>query len=142
VGAITQATTKSKMVTPSQSKTDLMGIGFDMERDGETVIVTLTIPQNIKNITGAEFRVGFDNTRLTYTEMETSSTLSNFDVKRTDYIKVGSISTDGSKNLNGGVEYKLKFKLLQSTESVLGLTTIIKSELVLPNGTQIESIIK
>jgi hypothetical protein len=55
---------------------------------------------------------------------------------------VGSISTDGSKNLNGGVEYKLKFKLLQSTESILGLTTIIKSELVLPNGTQIESIIK
>jgi hypothetical protein len=141
-GAVTQALSKTRRTTLSQSKSDLLEISFDMEKDNETVIVTLTVPQNTKNMTGAEFRVGFDNTRLIYDKMETSSSLSNFDVQRTEYVKVGSISTDGSKNLNGGVEYKLHFRLSQSIESILGLTTIIKSELVLPDGTQIESIIK
>jgi hypothetical protein len=140
-----QSTISSRMMSVRNSSTQKnasLEVDLDIEKTNENIIVTLCIPENNFNIIGSEFRIGFDNTRLIYDKMETSSSLSNFDVQRTEYVKVGSISTDGSKNLNGGVEYKLHFRLSQSIESILGLTTIIKSELVLPDGTQIESIIK
>ena len=45
-----------------------------------------------------------------------------------------SISTDGSQNLNGGVQYKIYFSPQQNFESTLGLLSVLKSELVKQNG--------
>jgi len=67
--------------------------------------------------------------------METTSNLNNFDVERSDYIKIGSISTDGSLNLNGGVEYKIYFTPQQTFESILGMISVTKAELVQKDGT-------
>ena len=63
------------------------------------------------------------------------SNLNNFDVERSDYIKIGSISTDGSLNLNGGVEYKIYFTPQQTFESILGMISVTKAELVQKDGT-------
>ena len=119
-----------------------MEVDLDIEKTNENIVVTLNIPENNLNIIGSEFRIRFDNERVSYDRIETTSNLNNFDVQRTDYIKLGSISTDGSLNLNGGVEYKLYFSPQQTFDSILGLVSVIKSELVTTNGIQIESIFK
>jgi hypothetical protein len=141
-GAVTQSTTKSQMVTLSQSKTDLLELNLDVELVDGNIIVTISVPQNTKNITGSELRIGYDNSKLTYDKMETNSTLSNFDAKRDTYIRIGSISTDGSKNLNGGIEYKVYFKTNQDLKSILGLVGLVKTELVIKDGTQVEVIVR
>jgi hypothetical protein len=117
-------------------------VDLDIEKTEEHIIVTLDLPENNFNLVGSEFRIGFDNTRVEYDRLETNSNLQNFDVQRTNYIKLGSISTDGSKNLNGGVEYRIYFSPQQTFDSILGLVSVIKSELVAKDGTLIESIIK
>ena len=68
--------------------------------------------------------------------------MNTFDAKRETYLKIGSISTDGSQNLNGGVQYKIYFKPLQTFESILGLVSIKKSEVVDKNANQIGVFIK
>ena len=58
------------------------------------------------------------------------------------YVKLGSISTDGSQNLNGGTEYKIYFKETNNLTSFLGLVSVLKSELVGKGGNQIGVIVK
>ena len=141
----TQTTSAARMMSVRNSSTQnntSLEVDLDIEKTNENIIVTLCIPENNFNIIGSEFRVGFDDTRVTYDKVETNSTLQNFNAERTNYIKFGSISTDGSQNLNGGVEYKIYFSPQQNFDSILGLVSILKSELVTNNGTIIESIIK
>jgi hypothetical protein len=139
----TNTTSKIMSVRKSISQNNtLMEVDLDIEKTNENIIVTLKLPENQQNIIGSEFRVGFDDTRVTYDKVETNSTLQNFNAERTNYIKFGSISTDGSQNLNGGVEYKIYFSPQQNFDSILGLVSILKSELVTNKGTIIESIIK
>jgi hypothetical protein len=141
-GAVTQAINKSPRIFLSQNKERLVNIIMDVELIENQIVVSLKIPENTQNVIGSEFRVAFDNQRISFDKVEGSSNLQNFDVKRTNYIKLGSISTDGSKNLNGGVEYKIYFSPQQNFNSILGLVSVIKSELVTIDGVQIESIFK
>jgi len=117
-------------------------VNLDIEKTEEHIVVTLDLPQNNFNLVGSEFRIGFDNTRLEYDKIETTTTMNTFDAKRETYLKIGSISTDGSMNLNGGVQYKIYFKQLQSLNSTLGLVSVKKSEVVDKNANQIGVIIK
>jgi len=131
-----------RMLSLSRSVDQQTNILLDVENNNG-IIVSLTLPQNTKNITGAQFRVMFDNTILTFDKIEYSNQqITNFDSQRTDYINLGSISTDGSQNLNGGMEYKVYFKTNQDLQSILGLVSIQKVELVSQEGIQIESIVK
>src|SRR6056300_357896 len=109
-------------------------VDLDIEKTEEHIIVTLDLPENNFNLVGSEFRIGFDNTRVEYDRLETNSTLNNFNVKRETYLKLGYISTDDSKNLNGGVEYRIYFSPQQTFDSILGLVSVIESELVTTNG--------
>ena len=141
----TQSTISSRMMSVRNSSTQKntsLEVDLDIEKTNENIVVTLCIPENNLNIIGSEFRIRFDNERVSYDRIETTSNLNNFDVERSDYIKLGSISTDGSLNLNGGVEYKIYFSLQQTFDSILGLISVTKSELVIKNGTIIESVIK
>lgn len=138
-------TTSARIMSVRNSSTQnntLLELDLDIEKTNENIIVTLCIPENNLNIVGSEFRIRFDNERVSYDRIETTSNLNNFDVERSDYIKLGSISTDGSLNLNGGVEYKIYFSPQQTFDSILGLISVTKSELVIKNGTIIESVIK
>ena len=116
-------------------KSNGLEILLDISKEEDKIVVTLDLPQNNYNIVGSEFRVRFDNQKVSYDRMETTSNLNNFDVERSDYIKIGSISTDGSLNLNGGVEYKIYFTPQQTFESILGMVSVTKAELVQKDGT-------
>ena len=126
----------------STQKDNSLEVNLDIEKTEEHIIVTLDLPQNNFNLVGSEFRIGFDNTRLEYDKLETNSTMNTFDAKRETYLKIGSISVDGSMNLNSGVQYKIYFKPLQTFDSTLGLVSVKKSEVVDGTAKQIGIIIK
>ena len=126
----------------STQKDNSLEVNLDIEKTKEHIIVTLDLPENNFNLVGSEFRIGFDNTRLEYDKLETNSTMNTFDAERETYLKIGSISTDGSQNLNGGIQYKIYFKLTQTFDSILGLVSIKKSEVVDSNANTIDVIIK
>ena len=114
----------------STQNNTLLEVNLDIEQSEEHIIVTLDLPENNFNLVGSEFRIGFDNTRLEYDKLETTTTMNTFDAKRETYLKIGSISVDGSQNLNGGVQYKIYFKSTQTFDSTLGLVSVKKSEVV------------
>ena len=138
-------TTSARMMSVRNSSTQnttLLEVNLDIEQTEEHIIVTLDLPENNFNLVGSEFRIGFDNERVEYDKLETSTTMNTFDAKRETYIKIGSISVDGSMNLNGGVQYKIYFKPIQSFDSTLGLVSVKKSEVVDKNANIINVIIK
>ena len=135
----TQSTSARKS---SSQKSNEFEILLDISKEEDKFVVTLDVPQNNHNIVGSEFRIGYDNTRVEFDRIETTSNLQSFSAERTNYIKLGSISTDGSQNLNGGVQYKIYFSPQQTFESILGLLSVIKSELVKQNGGGIDHKIK
>jgi hypothetical protein len=125
------------------SKNEMTELHLDVEKENESVVVTISVPINTKNITGSQFRVMFDDSRLSFDKIKYSNEqINNFNSIRTNYINLGSISTDGSQNLNGGMEYKVYFKTNQDLQSILGLVYLQKIELVTQDGIQIESIVK
>lgn len=135
----TQSTSARKS---SFQKSNELEILLDISKEEDKFVVTLDVPQNNHNIVGCEFRIGYDNTRIEFDRIETTSNLQSFSAVRTNYIKLGSISTDGSQNINGGVQYKIYFSPQQTFESILGLLSVIKSELVKQNGGGIDHKIK
>jgi hypothetical protein len=137
-------TTAKSSPTILSSKTESGGyIGLDIVNNTNEIEVTLEIPQNNMNISGTQFKVYFDNTKLEYQSSEYSNTsISNFSSKRDNYINIGSFSSDGSQTLNGGMIYKLKFKSNSELNSTLGLVVIGFSELVNKDGTKIQWVIQ
>ena len=126
----------------SYKSEDTIEVDLDIKKIGDEIIVTLNLPQNSKGVIGTEFRVGYDNSRVEFNRIESESNLDSFSAIRSSYIKLGSISTDGSQNLNGGVEYKIYFKESSNLSSFLGLVSVLKSELVGKGGEQIGVIVK
>ena len=137
-------TTTPSPVTQSVLKqgNTLLEVNLDIQKTEEHIIITLNLPENNFNLIGSEFRIGFDNERVEYDKLETNTTMNSFDAERSSYIKIGSISTDGSMTLNGGVQYKIYFKPIQSFNSTLGLVSVKKSEVVDVNANTINVIIK
>jgi hypothetical protein len=111
---------------------------FDIEKENDILKVTITIPNNIKNISGSQFRVNFNNSKLEYVESKFSNTtISNFSTARNNYVNIGSFSSDGYQNLNGGMVYELVFKSKYDLNNTLGLITIPFYELVNKDGNKI-----
>ena len=137
-------TTTPSPVTQSVLKkgNTLLEVNLDIQKTEEHIIITLDLPENNFDLVGSEFRIGFDNERVEYDKLETNTTMNSFDAERSSYIKIGSISTDGSMTLNGGVQYKIYFKPIQSFDSTLGLVSVKKSEVVDVNANTINVIIK
>ena len=141
----TQTTSAARMMSVRNSSTQnntSLEVDLDIEKTEEHIIIALDLPENNFNLIGSEFRIGFDNERVEYDKLETTTMMNSFDAKRSSYIKIGSISTDGSMNLNGGVQYKIYFKPIQSFDSTLGLVSVKKSEVVDGNANTINVIIK
>jgi hypothetical protein len=137
----TQTTSAARLPLSRQNNTSLE-VDLDIEKTEEHIIITLDVPENNFNLVGSEFRIGFDNERVEYDKLETTTMMNSFDAKRSSYIKIGSISVDGSMNLNSGVQYKIYFKPIQSFDSTLGLVSVKKSEVVDKNANIINVLIK
>jgi hypothetical protein len=118
-------------------------IALKIIREEDNLTMVINIPANSLNISGTQFKINFDETRLEYIDAEYSNeAINSYDTKRTDYINIGSFSSDGSININSGIEYKLNFKLNASLKSTLGLLGIKFYELVTKEGSKVNLKIK
>ena len=132
-------TAKSFARTLSLSKDNTTeGINLSVERVNDIIKLNLDITSNQKNIIGSQFKIYFDNDRIEYMDTEYSNqSIPNFSTGRTNYVNVGSFSSDGSQNLNGGITYTLNFKLKEDLQSTLGLVAVTFFELVDKNGQKV-----
>jgi len=135
----TLSSTKMSISKSVEQQTDL----FLNIENGEEIIVSLSLPQNQNSIVGTQFRLAFDNTKVSFDRIEVSDVqIQNFQSTRSDYINFGSISTDGSHNLNNGIEYKIYFKPNEKMDTILGLVSLTKTEVIDNNGINIEMIVR
>src|SRR5210317_1969901 len=132
-------TAKSFARTLSLSKDNTTkGISLSVERVNDIIKLNLDITSNQKNIIGSQFKVYFDNDRIEYIDTEYSNqSTPNFSTGRTNYVNVGSFSSDGSQTLNGGITYTLNFELKEDLQSTLGLVAVTFFELVDKNGQKV-----
>jgi hypothetical protein len=118
-------------------------MGMSIEKIGDVLSVVLDIPSNNHDITGTQFKMYFDNGRIEFVDSEISdSQIDSFTTARTDYVTIGSFSSDGSQNINGGIQYKLNFKIKSNLSSTLGLLGLKFYELVDSDGKKINMKIK
>ena len=116
---------------------------LDVVKEKDVLKVTLEIPQNQNNISGTQFKLYYDESRLEFQDSEFSiKSISSFTSKRSGYINIGSFSADGSSTLNGGITYTLNFKLKTPLDSTLGLVNLRFSELVNKDGNQVIYIVR
>ena len=127
----------------ARSSDSSSNVGMDIQKIGDVLSVVLDIPSNNHNITGTQFKVYFDNGRLEFIDSEISdSQIDSFATKRTNYVTIGSFSNDGSQNINGGIQYKLNFKINSNLNSTLGLLGLKFYELVDGDGKKINMKVK
>lgn len=122
---------------------NLTEIYLDIKKQEDMLIVHISIPNNNNNITGSQFRLVYDYDKVKYVKTEYSNTdIRNFTSDKLGYVSVGSISINGTENLNTAAQYTVYFKLNQNIENILGLISLMKTELVTREGTVIQSIVK
>lgn len=132
----------SPQIMFSKNGNDTNTMILDVVKENDILKVTLEIPQNQNNITGTQFKVNYDESRLEFQDSNYSSTISSFTSNRSGYVNIGSFSADGSTNLNSGITYTLNFKLKSDLHSTLGLVSLGFSELVDKDGNQINYIVR
>ena len=71
-------------------------------------------------------------------EFITKGTPTNFGTDKGTYVNLGSLITDGSTLLDKTTQYKITFTPIGTINSVLGLTSILKTDAVHKNGTQLK----
>jgi hypothetical protein len=107
---------------------------------GDKVIVTISIDPLQQELVGTQFQLDYDNTMLKFEKVEfiTKGTPTNFGTDKGTYVNLGSLITDGSTLLDKTTQYKITFTPIGTINSILGLTSILKTDAVHKNGTQLK----
>jgi hypothetical protein len=133
----------NRLSLSKSTNSEMVEISLDIDKQDNILVVSVSIPNNGKSIAGSQFRLVYDYDKVQYLKTEYSNpVIKNYSTDRIGYINVGSISINGTENLNNGIEYKVFFKLNQDIENTLGLVSLIKTELVTSEGALIQSIIR
>ena len=129
--------------TPTANGAEETPIQLEIVKNNNDLVLTINIPPNNHNISGTQFKVFFDETKLNYINAEYSNeSISNYSTERSNYINIGSFSSDGSKNINNGAVYTLSFKLKSDMKSTLGLLGLKFYELVTKEGKLVNLIVE
>jgi hypothetical protein len=106
----------------------------------DKVFVTISIDPLQQELVGAQFQLDYDNTMLKFEKVEfiTKGTPTNFGTDKGTYVNLGSLITDGSTLLDKTTQYKITFTPIGTINSILGLTSILKTDAVHKNGTQLK----
>jgi hypothetical protein len=110
------------------------------ENVGGKLVVTISLDPLQQEVVGTQFQLNYDNTSLKFEKIDftTKGNPTNFGTDRGSSITLGSLITDGSTTLDKTTEYKLTFLPLIGLSSTLGLTSIISTDAVNKNGTQLK----
>ena len=103
------------------------------------VVMTISVDPLQQELVGTQFQLNYDNSILTFDKIEfvTKGNPTNFGKDMGNYVKIGSLITDGSI-LAKTTEYKVTFTTKAVINSILGLTSISNTDAVNKNGTQLK----
>jgi hypothetical protein len=109
----------------------------EMEQVGDSVLLKIVLNQTSTNITGAQFRINYDNTILNFSncEFNVNGSPYNFATPKANYINIGSLNTSG--NLINKAEYTIIFKSNKTLKGILGLISINTAEAINIDGKSI-----
>lgn len=107
--------------------------------DGE-VRVLLELDANGKSISGTQYKVKYDTTKLSLKSIlyDTTNSALNFGSPSGDYIKFGTLIQDGDETITGKASYILTFTPKVALDNALGLVTIENTDAVDANGDQLK----
>jgi hypothetical protein len=114
------------------------------ENVGGNVVITISVDPLQQELVGTQFQLNYDNTSLEFRKVEftTKGNPTNFGIDKGTYVTFGSLITDGSTTLDKTTEYKLTFIPKIGIQGILGLTSILTTDAVNKNGTQLKIKIK
>jgi hypothetical protein len=103
----------------------------------ETIIEFLVDPKEVR-VSGLQFVLNYDNTKLEYTSIEfnTPSNPINFGSNRGTFVSIGSL-LNGGGSIDGLIKYTVKFKNKQPLINSLGLVSIGGSDAISNDGSKI-----
>ena len=131
------------MSISSNSITNEINVILMSEVVGNTAIVTLSIDPLQQELTGTQFQLNYDNTKLKFEKVEfiTKGNPTNFANNNNSLINMGSLLTSGDV-LDKTTEYRVIFTLINNTIDVLGLASISATDAVNKSGIQLKVRIK
>jgi hypothetical protein len=93
-----------------------------------------------KNLTGIQFKVNYDNTRLLFDRIEspTYQNVKTFGVDRNGYVNVGSLVYEGNSILDSKLNFKVIFTPKTELNNLLGLISIDNTDAVNREGKQVK----
>jgi hypothetical protein len=110
------------------------------ENVGGKVIITISLDPLQQQLVGTQFQLNYDNTALEFQKVDftTKGNPTNFATDKGTYVNLGSLITDGSTTLDKTTEYKITFMPKIGIEGILGLTSVVETDAVSKDGTQLK----
>lgn len=127
IGYIPSANTAdvSQIKSMSVSSNSIGDVEADimMEKQGDEIVATIVVNSNGNQIGATQFDVYFDNSKLEYKTLQSTTTQSsNFARNNGSFISIGSLNTSGGSISNIG--YKVVFKPKETIGNLLGLMSV------------------
>jgi hypothetical protein len=107
--------------------------------DGK-VVATITVEPGSQKLIGTQFKVGFDETKLTFDDInfQTNNTSTNFSNVKNGYINIGSLIQLQNQYLDNKTKYTLTFTPNVQLENTLGLVILKTTDAVNATGEQLK----
>ena len=143
--AAQQAATVSKGFVPSYAKAmnkteRQIGASITTELIEGKVVATITIEPLSQKLIGTQFKVGFDESKLTFDDInfQTNNTSTNFSNVKNGYINIGSLVQVQNQFLDNKTKYILTFTPNVQLENTLGLVILKTTDAVNAVGEQLK----
>jgi hypothetical protein len=122
----------------NQIKAQLMG-----ENVGGKVVITISLDPLQQEVVGTQFQLNYDNSLLKFEKVDfiTKGSPMNYKSDRDSSITLGSLISDGSTTLDKTTEYRITFDNLTGINDILGVFSIVGTDAVNKNGTQLKVIL-
>ncbi len=120
---------------PTEVNASIMG-----EVNGDKIIVTISLDPLQQEVTGTQFQLNYDNTKLKFEKVDfiTKGNPMNYGTNKGNFINLGSLITNGDGVLDKTTEYRITFNPIGSLTDILGLTSISTTDAVNKGGKQLK----
>ena len=110
---------------------------------GDSVYAYITIDPLMQELVGTQFQLNYDNSLLKFNNVtfKTKGSPTNYGTDRGDYIRLGSLITDGGI-LDNTTEYKISFTAKTKLDNILGLISVGLTDAVNKSGKTLKVIMK
>jgi hypothetical protein len=101
--------------------------------------VVVTVGLNATGLAGAEYKIGYDDSKLTLTDVtfDTGNTVTNFSTHKENIITFGSMDKTGAAAIKQGTPYKLIFTPKATLTNASGLIFTYFAEAVDKNANKV-----